>query len=110
MGIRGRRGLFKLGPWDALVMKEVAFESGPGEQKWNVFPQWLSGKAFACNAGKSGSIVGQKDPLKKDMATHSSIFAEKIPWTEEPGGLYTVHGAAKSGIQLSDSTTVLWKD
>ena len=44
------------------------------------------------------------------MATHSSIFAEKIPWTEEPGGLYTVHGAAKSGIQLSDSTTVLWKD
>ena len=54
--------------------------------------------------------LGQEDPLKKEMATHSSILAETIPWTEEPGGLYTVHGAAKSGIWLSDTTTILWKD
>ena len=31
--------------------------------------------------------LGQEDPLKEDMATHSSILAWKIPWTEEPGGL-----------------------
>ena len=31
--------------------------------------------------------LGQEDPLEKDMATHSSILAWKIPWTEEPGGL-----------------------
>ena len=31
--------------------------------------------------------LGQKDPLEKEMATHSSIYAWKIPWTEEPGGL-----------------------
>ena len=30
---------------------------------------------------------GQEDPLKKGMATRSSILAWKIPWTEEPGGL-----------------------
>ena len=30
---------------------------------------------------------GQEDPLKKEMATHSSILAWRIPWTEEPGGL-----------------------
>ena len=30
---------------------------------------------------------GQEDPLEKEMATHSSIFAWKIPWTEEPGRL-----------------------
>ena len=30
---------------------------------------------------------GQEDPLEKGMATHSSILAWKIPWTEEPGGL-----------------------
>jgi len=30
------------------------------------------------------------------MATHSSILAWKIPWTEEPGGLHTVHGFSKS--------------
>ena len=31
--------------------------------------------------------LGWEDPLKKEMATHSSIFAWRIPWTEEPGGL-----------------------
>ena len=31
--------------------------------------------------------LGQEDALKKEMATHSSILAWKIPWTEEPGGL-----------------------
>ena len=30
--------------------------------------------------------LGQEDPLKKEMATHSSILAWRIPWTEEPGG------------------------
>ena len=31
--------------------------------------------------------LGQEDPLQKEMATHSSILAREIPWTEEPGGL-----------------------
>ena len=31
--------------------------------------------------------LGQEDPLEEEMATHSSILALKIPWTEEPGGL-----------------------
>ena len=31
--------------------------------------------------------LGQEDPLQKKMATHSSVFAWEIPWTEEPGGL-----------------------
>ena len=31
--------------------------------------------------------MGWEDPLEKEMATHSSILAWKIPWTEEPGGL-----------------------
>ena len=34
--------------------------------------------------------LGQEDPLEKGMATHSSIFAWIIPWTEEPGGLQSV--------------------
>ena len=32
-------------------------------------------------------IPGWEDPLEKDMATHSSILAWRIPWTEDPGGL-----------------------
>ena len=34
--------------------------------------------------------LGQEDPLEKEMATHSSILAWRIPWTEEPGGLQSV--------------------
>ena len=34
-----------------------------------------------------GSIPGWEDPLEEGMATHSSILAWRIPWTEEPGGL-----------------------
>ena len=36
-----------------------------------------------------GRSLGQEDPLEKEMANHSSILAWKIPWTEEPGGLYS---------------------
>ena len=43
------------------------------------------GKASACNAGDPGSILDGEDPLEKQMATHSSILAWRIPWTEEPG-------------------------
>ena len=34
--------------------------------------------------------LGGEDPLEKRMATHSSILACRIPWTEEPGGLQSV--------------------
>ena len=34
--------------------------------------------------------LGWKDPLEKEMVTHSSTFAWKIPWTEEPGGLQSM--------------------
>ena len=34
--------------------------------------------------------LGQEDPLEKEMATHSSILACEIPWTEKPGGLQRV--------------------
>ena len=52
------------------------------------FPHSSVGKESACNAGDPGSIpaVG-KIPLEKEMATHPSILAWEIPWTEEAGGL-----------------------
>ena len=42
--------------------------------------------------------LGQEDPLEKEIATHSSILAWEIPWTEEPGGLHSM------GSQESDTT------
>ena len=50
------------------------------------FPDGSDGKESACNAGDSSSLPGQEDPLEEGMATHSSILAWRIPWTEEPGG------------------------
>ena len=46
----------------------------------------------------SGLIPGSGRSLEKEMATHSSILAWEIPWTEEPGGL--VHRVAKSRTRL----------
>ena len=57
----------------------------PGEA-WG-FPGGSEVKLSAWNAGDLGSIPGQEDPLEKEMATHSSILAWRIPWMEEPGGL-----------------------
>ena len=46
------------------------------------------------------SSLGQEDPLEEEMATHSTILAYKILWTEEPGGLQSM-GAEKSWTRLS---------
>ena len=52
------------------------------------FPGGSEVKASASNAGDLGSIPGLgEDPLEKEMATHSSILAWRIPWSEEPGRL-----------------------
>ena len=45
--------------------------------------------------------LGQEDPLEKEMETHSSIFAWKTPWAEEPGRLQYME-SQKSAIQLSN--------
>ena len=44
--------------------------------------------------------LGWEDPLEKEMATHSSILAWRIPWTEVPGGLHP------TGCKESDMTEV----
>ena len=42
--------------------------------------------------------LGQEDPLEEERATHSSILAREIPWTEEPDGLQSM------GVQESGTT------
>ena len=51
-------------------------------------------------------FLGREDLLEEGMAAHSSILAWRIPWMEEPGGLF--HGVAKSQTQLNDLLTILW--
>ena len=44
--------------------------------------------------------LGREDPLEKEMATHSSILAWEIPWTEEPGRLQSI--GLQSQVQISN--------
>ena len=48
--------------------------------------------------------LGREDPLEKEMATHSSILAWRIPWTEKPGGLQST-GSQKSWTRLRDENS-----
>ena len=50
--------------------------------------------------------LSQEDLLEKEMATHSSILAQKIPWTEEPGGLQSM-GSQRVGHSLATKQTKL---
>ena len=54
------------------------------------FPGGSVSKEFACNVGDLGSIPGLGRSLEEGMATHSSVLAWRIPWTEEPGGLQSI--------------------
>ena len=63
-----------------------------------LIPRWFNSKETNCQAGSAGSFPGLGRSLEKEMGTHSSILAWKIPWTEEPGGIQSpgVTGVTKS--------------
>ena len=42
--------------------------------------------------------LGREDPLGEGMATHFSILAWRIPWTEEPGGLQSMGSQSRTGL------------
>ena len=54
------------------------------------FPGGSEVKASACNGGDLSSTLGREDPLEKEMATHSSILAWRMPWTEDPDRLQSM--------------------
>ena len=56
------------------------------------FPDSSTGKESSCNAGDPVQFLGREDPLEKEIATHSSILAWRIPRTEEPGWLQSMGG------------------
>ena len=61
-----------------------------------MFPSGSGGKESAYNARdlssvrNMGLILGREDPLEEGMATHYTILAWRIPWTEEPDGLQSM--------------------
>jgi len=70
------------------ILDSAQIHSFPKEQgSW--LPQWLSWERICLPIQVTQEIwvppLGQEDSLEEEMATHSSILAWKIPWTEEPG-------------------------
>ena len=64
------------------------------------FPGGSDGKESVCNAGDLVRSLGWEDPLEKELATHSSILAWRILWTEKPGRLQSM--GRKSWTRLSN--------
>ena len=95
------RGLYS--PWSCR-------ESGTTErlslsQSTGGLPGGTSGKELACQCRRRKETrvwsLGWADLLEDDMATHSSILAWRIPWTEEPGSLQSV-GSQRDGHDCSN--------
>ena len=83
-------GLLAAERWDTLWVRIQGSGSDSGSES----------KESTCNAGDLGLTPSQEDPLEKGMATHSSILAWRIPWTEEPGGLQSMGSQIQT--RLSD--------
>jgi len=52
--------------------------------------------------------LGQEDPLQKEMPTHSSTLAWKIPWMEEPGGLQSMWSQRVGHDSVTSLSLTLW--
>ena len=98
-------GKWDLGPWSGIKPRPPALggrslshwttrKSLYGHLKGNMqkcgFPGGLVVKNLPAIQEMQVRTLGQEDPLEKEMATHSSILAWKIPWTEEPRELWSI--------------------
>ena len=60
------------------------------QQDHNLFTDGSGVKNLPARLETRVQSLGGEDPLEEEMATHSSILAWRIPWTEEPGGLQSM--------------------
>ena len=83
-----------------LMMRiDLGVSMGPELRRTSLVAQMV--KNSPANAGDLVRSVVREDSLEKEVTTHSSILAWRIPWTEEPDGLHSM-GSQKSWAQLSD--------
>ena len=98
--------------WKGTLIKAACLMPA---KKFKDFPGGSVAKNLPANAEDSRDQVWSlgrdplgEDPLGKEIATHSSILAWRIPWAEEPGGLQSI-GLQKNRTRLSNSTTATKK-
>ena len=74
----------RIAEWDTTKVTEHTHMHTVGPYQFSIL------YIVVCEAKDAGSILGSEDPLEEGMATHSSILAWRIPWTEEPGELPSI--------------------
>ena len=80
-----------------VLMTQISFTGGSG------------GKESPCMQETWVQSLGQEDSLEKEMATHSSILAWRIPWTEEPGGLQSMGSQrVRYDLATKPQTLMVW--
>ena len=94
--------MWSLGRWHVVTYvpeREICLHKGQEAHRVPLVAQMVKKKKKNLPAMQEMQIwsLGQEDPLEKWMAAHSSIFAWRIPWTEEPRGLQSM------GLQNLDS-------
>ena len=67
------------------------------------------GEKSACMQETPVLSLGQEDPLEEGMTTHSRILAWRIPWTEEPGGLWSIESQRVRQLRLLSMRTHITK-
>ena len=94
---------------------ELRSIQSPGTLNWQVLNYYCGTSLVAQMVKRLPTVretwvwfLGQEDPLKKEMATHSSSLAWKIPWTEEPGRLQSM-GSQRVRHDLTTSSKLLLK-
>ena len=80
--------------WSDLAVYKLGFPSGSVAKNLTSIQELQKTRVWS---------LGQEDPLEEGIATHSSILAWRIPWTEEPGGLQPM-GSQRVGHDWSDSS------
>ena len=78
---------FKCTVMKVSYLKDQIYSFSLCERKVRGFPCGSEVKNLPEMQGSQVQSLDREDPLKKGMATHSSILSWRIPWTEEPGGL-----------------------
>ena len=102
-------------PWCLVQILNCGLQSSTDSSLFSItffvrlgFPGGSSGKELAYQCKRHWQIpsLGQKDPLQEGMATHSSILAWRILWTEELGGLQSI-GSQRDRTEVAACTHTL---
>ena len=91
-----------LSAWIFITCSQMSFLRKAGcltSANWPTrLPMWLSGKESTRQAADLCWFLGREDILEKEMTTHSSILAWRIPWAEEPGGLQAMGSQSQTRL------------